>query len=143
MKLCFDIARKHFKNNPRIKIDLLSRTRNIGQVDLRKFEAKLKECLEEAFTEESEHINFNDFIRVETVHKMKGKEANVVLILETTDRKFPLLHPNNELNRIFDQTSETSYDEEKRLFYVAITRAKETLYFLNRTRARVGNSSLI
>lgn len=132
LKLCFEIICKHFEDDPTVEIDVLSRTQTIGsgQTKLDDFKVKLIECLEKKFIERDMDIDFSEAIRVETVHKMKGKEADVVLILEATDRKFPLLHPNNELNQIFGQTVETSYDEEKRLFYVAITRAKETLYFL-------------
>ena len=43
---------------------------------------------------------------------------------------FPLLHPDNALFEIFGKTLADAIDEERRLFYVALTRAKSSLYFL-------------
>ncbi len=69
-------------------------------------------------------------IKVDTVHKFKGAEADIVIILECDNMNFPLLHPSNEYMQIFGRSLNTIINEERRLFYVAITRAKEDLFCL-------------
>ncbi len=69
-------------------------------------------------------------IAVQTVHKYKGLEEDIVVILDALNRSYPLLHPNQKFNRVFgDSTSKTIKDEE-RLFYVAITRAVNQLIII-------------
>jgi DNA helicase-2/ATP-dependent DNA helicase PcrA len=58
-------------------------------------------------------------LRLSTVHQAKGLEFNVVFIIMLCDRLFPT---ERSLERI------ESEEEERRLFYVAITRAKNELY---------------
>lgn len=74
--------------------------------------------------------NFENKIRIDTVHKSKGAEADIAIILECTNDNFPLIHPDSERNFIFGNTIKDILKEEKRLFYVAVTRAKEQVYFL-------------
>ena len=69
-------------------------------------------------------------IRFKTMHSSKGLQADVVILLDICDGVIPSIHPSNELFEIFGRTSDKILDEEKRLFYVAITRAKEQLYIL-------------
>lgn len=69
-------------------------------------------------------------VRVTTIHKSKGLEADKVIILNVNDRMFPFIHPNSYLDEIFDINEDQIIEEEKRLFYVAMTRAKEQIYFL-------------
>lgn len=57
-------------------------------------------------------------------------EADAVIILETTDNEFPLIHPDSEFNLVFGKTAQMQLDEERRLFYVALTRAKTDIYIL-------------
>ena len=54
-----------------------------------------------------------------TIHSAKGLEWHSVFIIWTLDGKFPSL---------YSFTAEEDLEEERRLFYVAITRAKENLY---------------
>lgn len=54
-----------------------------------------------------------------TIHSAKGLEWQVVFIIWTLDGYFPSLYAF---------TKEAELDEERRLMYVAITRAKEQLY---------------
>jgi len=62
----------------------------------------------------------------ETVHKSKGLEYDIVIIKDAS--KFDYLHPDNKLFEIFDKSEKDFIEENKRLLYVAITRAKEKLY---------------
>jgi len=66
-----------------------------------------------------------------TIHKSKWLEADLVILLEIWTNKFPLLHPDNELNVIFWETIKAVIDEEKRLFYVAMTRTKNKLQYIS------------
>jgi len=53
-----------------------------------------------------------------SIHKSKGLEWMVVIILECNERYFPMI-----------KTSIKDIEEERRLFYVAVTRAKQYLHF--------------
>ncbi len=69
-----------------------------------------------------------------TVHKFKGLEQEVVIVLDAVQRSFPLIHPDLIFTRIFGDSVESVIAEERRLFYVALTRAVESLYILTETR---------
>lgn len=64
-----------------------------------------------------------------TCHASKGKEADYVIILAVDDGQFPArvkaLHLDDALNQSED---DFPYAEERRLFYVALTRAKEKVW---------------
>jgi DNA helicase II / ATP-dependent DNA helicase PcrA len=76
-------------------------------------------------TGETEQLNTQDEDRervtLSTVHQAKGLEWQAVFIVWLTDGMFPSA-------RSLD--SNENIEEERRLFYVAITRAKDQLYFL-------------
>ncbi|MDR0351451.1 MAG: ATP-dependent helicase [Puniceicoccales bacterium] len=59
-----------------------------------------------------------DQLRLTTVHQAKGLEFPVVFIIGLTENNFPLKRAIDEGN----------ISEERRLFYVAVTRAKDELY---------------
>ena len=61
----------------------------------------------------------DDQLRLSTVHQAKGLEWSVVIILWATDGMFPSSRSINE--------SPDGEAEERRLFYVAVTRAKDEL----------------
>ena len=63
-----------------------------------------------------------------TAHKSKGKQADIVFVLKCNMRTFPMTHPDNRLFGIFGVTEEEVLAEEKRLFYVALTRAKNKVF---------------
>ncbi len=62
--------------------------------------------------------NNGDFLRLTTVHQAKGLEFPVVFVIALADGLFPIRRAVEEGN----------IDEERRLFYVAVTRAKDELY---------------
>ena len=74
-----------------------------------------------------------DKVDILTAHKSKGLEENVVIILDAVPQCYPLIHPDSIFTRIFDDTIERITAEERRLFYVALTRAKEDLLILTET----------
>lgn len=60
-----------------------------------------------------------EFVNLSTVHSAKGLEWKVVFIIWALDGRFPSAK---------SAESETTLEEERRLFYVACTRAKDSLY---------------
>jgi len=64
-----------------------------------------------------------------TCHASKGKEADFVFILGVDEGQFPArvkaLHINGALTK---STDNYPYAEERRLFYVALTRAKKKVW---------------
>jgi DNA helicase II / ATP-dependent DNA helicase PcrA len=64
----------------------------------------------------------NEFVRLSTIHQAKGQEFRVVFVVWLTEGSFP--------NARAMETSEGE-EEERRLFYVAVTRAKDELYLLH------------
>lgn len=68
-----------------------------------------------------------------TVHKSKGLEADYVIILQCNKDTygFPsLVSDDPVLNYVLTRSDQYPYGEERRLFYVAITRAKVKTYIL-------------
>lgn len=69
-------------------------------------------------TPEEENSHAEDQITLSTVHSAKGLEWSAVLILDLVEDRFPSRHA---------QARPEDFEEERRLFYVACTRAKQTL----------------
>ena len=69
-------------------------------------------------------------VTISTAHGYKGLQQDVVIVLDAVPQCYPLIHPNLIFTRIFDDTIERVIAEERRLFYVALTRAVEELFIL-------------
>ena len=63
----------------------------------------------------------DEWVTVSTVHSAKGLEWRVVFLLNLNTGRFPTFNTPE---------GTPAFEEERRLFYVAITRAKEWLYLL-------------
>ncbi len=77
----------------------------------------------------------NDTVKVMTVHGAKGLEFKYVFLVNLVDKKFPTINrteklviPDALVREKIIADADTHLEEERRLFYVAITRAKEGLY---------------
>lgn len=81
---------------------------------------------------------FDEKVSVMTMHKSKGLEAEVVIILEADEGVIPKLHPDTNLYAVFGETEKVALDDQKRLFYVAMTRAKKRLYIIHDESAGEG-----
>lgn len=68
-----------------------------------------------------------DRLSVSTVHSYKGLERSAVIVLDAVERSYPLIHPNWVFTRVFGDNIAALEAEERRLFYVALTRAKHAL----------------
>lgn len=78
------------------------------------------------------HFSEDEAKRVEftTSHKYKGREADFVIVAGADIRSYPLVHPTAELFEVFGDSLESVVDAERRLFYVATTRAESRLCYL-------------
>ena len=69
-------------------------------------------------------------ILVSTVHKYKGLERKTVVIIDSVESRYPLIHPDWIFARIFGDDLDRIVLAEQRLFYVAMTRAIDELFIV-------------
>ncbi len=88
--------------------------------------ANLEDFLDELslVSDISEHKEETNVVTLMTVHAVKGLEFDNVFVIGMEEGIFP------HFNAIFD-SSPSAIEEERRLCYVAITRAKKNLYLLS------------
>jgi DNA helicase-2/ATP-dependent DNA helicase PcrA len=96
------------------------------------------ELILEAGDEGSLQINLNEgpeTVKIMTIHGAKGLEFKYVFIVNLVDRRFPTIErkenielPDALVKEIIPE-GDIHLQEERRLFYVAITRAKEGIFF--------------
>lgn len=105
-------------------VAILSRTNSVatpeGMHKLERWREKLRSFLQE---------NNRELLEVSTTHGYKGKEADVVILLDP--EAYPFIHPDSIFNTIFGDTFDSIQEDEMRLFYVGVTRPKKTLYLLS------------
>lgn len=71
-------------------------------------------------------------IKVSSTHGFKGLQADVVIVLDAEEGCYPLIHQDWFFQRILGESVKQITDEARRLFYVALTRAKDTLVIFTR-----------
>ena len=90
-----------------------------------------------AFRVEVETEDEENAVQIMTVHKSKGTEYPAVIVSDLSERRFPLTFRSKEFVvpedlarglRTGDDEKELFLQEERRLLYVAMTRAEERLY---------------
>lgn len=74
---------------------------------------------------------FKRKVRCMTIHKSKGLEAEIVILLEANRELILGHHPNADLWKLFGDSSVIEKSDQHRLLYVAMTRAKQRLYILS------------
>lgn len=76
--------------------------------------------------------NYDYPLRYLTIHKSKGLESdNVIIInLENNEYGLPCQKQNSSIMRLLQKKEDFLYEEERRLFYVALTRTKNYCYLL-------------
>lgn len=84
-----------------------------------------------ALSQNIDHLaHLNDQIPIITVHQSKGLEFDTVFIVGMNECEFPTFHSIRDDN----------IEEEKRLFYVALTRAKQRLFISSANADRSGRA---
>ena len=102
---------------------------NTGSVDLGDFLEEIS-----LIADMSEHKTSDDVVTLMTMHSAKGLEFPIVFLLGLEEGIFP--HQNSFLE-------EGGLEEERRLCYVGITRAKEKLYLFNaKSRMMYGKTTM-
>ncbi len=117
--------------------DSKDREKDVGQLillserydDLEKFlsELTLYTYAGEKLVEEEEE---KDFVVLSTIHQAKGLEWYAVFILRLVQGEFP------------SYKSMENIEEERRLFYVAVTRAKKELYVITHLTKRIKDMNI-
>ncbi len=95
------------------------------------------ENLNRVFSEGRTADNSTPAVSLLTCHASKGLEFEKVYIIDSIDRIFP----NCGFFESDNTTKSMDYEEEVRLFYVALTRAEREIEILNTRQAYWGNSS--
>jgi len=90
---------------------------------------------------DTEHINISDLSKKRpdlefeksTIHKVKGLEKNITIILGLDSGKFPYLWGDDPLLEVFlPPVDNYQYSEERRVMYVAMTRSFEHVYIASK-----------
>jgi len=132
-------------NEQEEKIDLLNQFyKKVKSFEEATIEPTLKKFMEEMTLElesgEEGKLEFDpeqgpDMIKVMTIHGAKGLEFKYVFMANMVDRRFPTdqrkdaIELPDELIKDIKPTGDVHLQEERRLCYVAMTRAKKELYF--------------
>ena len=83
-----------------------------------------------SFLPEEDH----ERVSISTTHRYKGLEQDAVIILDGIEGSYPLIHPSWVFTRVFGDTFTEIEAAERRLFYVALTRARQSLVILTEQR---------
>ncbi len=127
LKTVFKILRK----NRHSEIMLLHRHNftTFSDITLETFYAALKILAVEEGIMTPE--NFDQQVRCLTMHKSKGLESEVIILLEANRDLVLGRHPNADLWQLFGDNFATEKSDQHRLLYVAMTRTKQKLYILS------------
>ncbi len=121
------------KDNPGKTIKILHRNNNLSfqNWNLDKFIRTLRELAINNHLLSLESAE--KMITYSTIHRSKGLESDIVILLEIDAEKFPSQDKTAGLYEIFGDTSKNLFADEARLFYVALTRPREKLFILSKT----------
>ncbi|MEI7452565.1 MAG: ATP-dependent DNA helicase [Candidatus Falkowbacteria bacterium] len=79
----------------------------------------------------------SDVVKVMTIHGAKGLEFKYVFVVDMVDKRFPTIArgekisiPDALVKEILTNSKDIHLEEERRLFYVAATRAKDQLFLI-------------
>jgi len=127
------------------KIDLLNQFyKKIKSFEEKTLEANLKNFMEEINLElesgEMGKLEFDpeagpDMVKVMTIHGAKGLEFKYVFLANMVDKRFPTIERKDPIElpealiKDIKPKGDVHLQEERRLCYVAMTRAKKGLYF--------------
>lgn len=118
---------------------------------IKKFEGTMEDARLKDFTEQMDmemeagetgglRLEYEDaeVVKVMTVHASKGLEFDYVFIPDLVDKRFPTISrkekisiPEKIVKEVLPDSKNVHIEEERRLFYVAMTRAKKGLFLLS------------
>jgi DNA helicase-4 len=105
-------------------VAILTRTNSVstpeGTHKLERWQDKLR-----SFLPEKDRL----LLEVSTTHGYKGKEADTVILLDP--EAYPFVHSDSIFATIFGDTLDSIENDERRLFYVGVTRPRKTLFLLS------------
>lgn len=130
LKLCYEIV----KENQGKTVLLLCRNNQINGFNIQTDLCKPLVSLLKKENIPTTDSNGKSLITFKTIHSSKGLESDVVIMLYIYEKILPSIHPSSNLFEVFGRTPERILDEEKKLYYVGITRAKEKLYTVTSDR---------
>ena len=120
LKLVYQIIAQ----DPERSYSILARSNWISSLKLEEFEHKLRYCLDRHCSKKTVP---DRHVTVSTVHNYKGGESDVTIVLRVIDHQFPLIHPDSALFQPIGQSVADTIAEERRLFYVAVSRPRDEL----------------
>ena len=88
------------------------------------------EVIEDSIRSLKGKITWIDTIVPSTIHASKGQTFDYVFVLSCDEGTIPSRKRDDELKRLITGGDEEKEWEERRLFYVALTRAKKSVYLL-------------
>ena len=140
-----NFSQQNFSRNGKEQIDLLNQFyKRIKTFEQSALDPTLKNFMEEIILEqesgEQGKLEFDpeqgpEMVKVMTIHGAKGLEFKYVFIVNMVDKRFPCISRGEsielpeDLIKDIKPTGDAHLQEERRLCYVAMTRAKKELYF--------------
>jgi DNA helicase-2/ATP-dependent DNA helicase PcrA len=85
-------------------------------------DSTLENFINDMYLNQEVETNLDNVLYLTTVHGAKGLEWSYVYIIDTDSKNFPSIRPKYYMDEMDEN------DEERRLFYVAASRAKKYLY---------------
>ncbi len=91
-------------------------------------ESMIKRNLPHSIRNEFDSSHEEARVTLATIHAIKGMEADTVFLIGCTNSNFPCRGSEHPIIELLDENDYDKEEEEKRIFYVAISRPKAALY---------------
>ena len=119
MKICLRIIRSLCRSRIENISELVSSAKQFSSMN----DSLIDFISEMSLTSDADDENIEDAVVLSTVHAAKGLEYDVVFIMGLEESLFPSIRDADS-----SEDERNKMEEERRLAYVAITRAKERLF---------------
>jgi len=139
-----DIINIHYYDARKTTIDNMKSSNSVIKEELRTLDSDIEDAqllieMAKPYNTASDFLNDitldahnneqdTDYLTISTVHSAKGLEFDTVFIMNCVNNKFPLIKRPSANTEEAKKEAEEEYEEERRVFYVAVTRAKENLH---------------
>ena len=119
----------YYKKNMSIKFKELLKIINDKVMILVRNNYDINYILDNDVTLVDDKIRYNDKEFVyKTIHKSKGLEEENIIILRLEDSYYGFPNKKKDITDLLIKKDKYKYEEERRLFYVGLTRAKKNVY---------------